>query len=687
MHMRRCTRRRRPRSLSGASHDRVALRQGHDALAHAEVHASNDEDEDEDSTLADHTASVHDLDAIADDSHPIDYFTRLDGEYYLNLIIRHPQYSHISPSVADIVAECPVLYVLDRFAHLAPQPEAVGKQDFAAAGFTSHDRAAPSAILSSTSALMSSPFAARLGTNYCPKDEEILEIKALLVEPTLQLKRLDEKIADLQIAIDRLAAERDVLGAFVDGHKALISPVRRLPLDIVQEIFVACLPTHRNCVMSAAEAPVLLGRICSSWRTISLFTPRLWARLHIAEFSRNNFGSGADLINKKLAQRLEVTEMWLGRAGQCPLSISLQTEIGYDSPPTTPSTSEPRSGQFLQALIAFAPRWQHIILTTPAHMLDEMAHLTAADVPMLQAIGLRPQQRFPPVATKWEMLKSPSISSFSISGNSFSSDFPLQWHRLTELIIDGPAWDTLLTGEGVLQTLSMCPALRSCKLVVNDGAIDGIPLPHSTVDLQFLHTLELDFRRVIARVPRLLERLSLPQLRAFTLHGRVGPQSSFSLAPFFGFWTHLESLHIDSDTFSKPTLLDSVLNLPSSLRQLSILDVIQETEFMSLHDDALALLAPCCPALETVLINGCSAISDAALLTFITARMTGEYRTTLKHIQVKFRRQMTLDILPSLEPFIETGLDVSITYAPPPTFSSFSPWQGLADAPRQPVFW
>ncbi|KAJ6581782.1 hypothetical protein B0H19DRAFT_884580, partial [Mycena capillaripes] len=123
---------------------------------------------------------------------------------------------------------------------------------------------------------MSSPFAAQLGTNYCPKDDEILEIKELLVEPTRRLKRLDDEIADLQKAIRKLAEERDGLDAFVAAHQALISPVRRLPLDIIQDIFIACIPTHRNCVMSASEAPVLLGRICSSWRAISLSTPRIW---------------------------------------------------------------------------------------------------------------------------------------------------------------------------------------------------------------------------------------------------------------------------------------------------------------------------------------------------------------------------------------------------------------------------
>ncbi|KAJ6594624.1 hypothetical protein B0H19DRAFT_907708, partial [Mycena capillaripes] len=123
---------------------------------------------------------------------------------------------------------------------------------------------------------MTSPFASQLGTNYCPKDEEVQEIKNLLLEPTLRLKRLGDEIADLQTAIDKLAEERDTLEAYVEGHRALMSPVRRLPLDIIQEIFIACLPDDHNCVMGASEAPVLLGRICSSWRATSLDTPRLW---------------------------------------------------------------------------------------------------------------------------------------------------------------------------------------------------------------------------------------------------------------------------------------------------------------------------------------------------------------------------------------------------------------------------
>ncbi|KAJ7655674.1 hypothetical protein DFH06DRAFT_992420, partial [Mycena polygramma] len=69
-------------------------------------------------------------------------------------------------------------------------------------------------------------FGYKLGTNYCPNDEEVIEIQGLLVEPTLRLRRLDDEISDLQKAIDELAEERDSLGEYVAAHKALISPVR-----------------------------------------------------------------------------------------------------------------------------------------------------------------------------------------------------------------------------------------------------------------------------------------------------------------------------------------------------------------------------------------------------------------------------------------------------------------------------
>ncbi|KAJ7134875.1 hypothetical protein C8R44DRAFT_609911, partial [Mycena epipterygia] len=280
---------------------------------------------------------------------------------------------------------------------------------------------------------MSSPFAARLGTNYCPKDKEIAEIKALLIESSLRLERLDDEIAGMQKAIDKLTAERDALGAYVEGHKALISPVRQLPLDIIQEIFTACIPTHRNCVMSASEAPVLLGRICSSWRTLSLSTPRLWARLHIVEPTRPHAVTSA-LFEEKLAQRLETTKSWLGRSGQCPLSISL--ECGYP-PHNTPT----HTYRFLRALIPFASRWEHISFTTSQAALETLLRITETDVPILKSVALDQRPYNPPQSVKWgpfAMFHASQIFSFSISAGDLGSnlaELPLRWNQLTCLSI------------------------------------------------------------------------------------------------------------------------------------------------------------------------------------------------------------------------------------------------------------
>ncbi|KAJ6554425.1 hypothetical protein B0H19DRAFT_868891, partial [Mycena capillaripes] len=52
-------------------------------------------------------------------------------------------------------------------------------------------------------------------------------------------------------------------------------PILTLPTEITVEIFTHCLPDE-PCVPRTDTAPLLLGRICRTWREISLATPELW---------------------------------------------------------------------------------------------------------------------------------------------------------------------------------------------------------------------------------------------------------------------------------------------------------------------------------------------------------------------------------------------------------------------------
>ncbi|KAF8157341.1 hypothetical protein K438DRAFT_1479009, partial [Mycena galopus ATCC 62051] len=66
--------------------------------------------------------------------------------------------------------------------------------------------------------------------------------------------------------------KRDQLEDFIDAHMALVSPVRRLPDEVMQEVFLATRPSTRNPALSSDEAPLLLCRICRSWRVIAITT-------------------------------------------------------------------------------------------------------------------------------------------------------------------------------------------------------------------------------------------------------------------------------------------------------------------------------------------------------------------------------------------------------------------------------
>ncbi|KAF8138029.1 hypothetical protein K438DRAFT_1880976, partial [Mycena galopus ATCC 62051] len=308
---------------------------------------------------------------------------------------------------------------------------------------------------------MSSPFASKLGTNYCPLDKEVLEIQALLGDPLSRLQSLDNRIAELQKAIDELAEERTTVRDYVDAHKALLSPIRRFPLDILQEIFVACLPTHRNCVMSATECPVLLGRICSSWRTISLSTPRLWARLHIAEpvpLDRCRHGLG--IYEQKLAQRIEVVTAWLKRSGQCALSVSL---AGHNS---TMFIEHSSTSAMIQALIPLASRWQHISITATSTDLQSLCIITHNDVPMLKTLEMNeiPGLRSIPQWGSFGLIRGPNISSFGYRG---ASDDPsvlrLRWDNLTCFSFLSQSFPPMPTDK-TIELLSRCPRLETCRL-------------------------------------------------------------------------------------------------------------------------------------------------------------------------------------------------------------------------------
>ena len=108
-----------------------------------------------------------------------------------------------------------------------------------------------------------------------------------------------------------------------------------IPPEILAQIFFHCIPCEQYPIPSHNEAPLLLTRISSYWRTLAINTPDLWSAFHI------NY--------KDPAEDIPATNLWLNRSTNRPLSISLAIDFGEQS-----------QQAILDALCRHSNRWRHV---------------------------------------------------------------------------------------------------------------------------------------------------------------------------------------------------------------------------------------------------------------------------------------------------------------------------------------
>ena len=114
------------------------------------------------------------------------------------------------------------------------------------------------------------------------------------------------------------------------------SPISLLiPPEILTQIFFHCIPSEQFPIPSHNEAPLLLTRISSYWRTLAINTPELWSAFHI------NY--------KDPAEDIPATNLWLKRSTNRPLSLSLAIDFG-----------EQNQQAILDALCRHSNRWKHV---------------------------------------------------------------------------------------------------------------------------------------------------------------------------------------------------------------------------------------------------------------------------------------------------------------------------------------
>jgi hypothetical protein len=321
-------------------------------------------------------------------------------------------------------------------------------------------------------------------SNVLPAENELPTLFSFINNEAIKLESLELELKRLQEVYFNLESQRNDLSRVIEAHRGYISPIRRIPDDIVREIMVRCLPSdpapsHTNRHM----APMLLTHICRRWRSIAYSTPRLWSSLCVSfRGLRDDSFSGKSISSLAVIWEEDTNTMrwWLAMAGGCSLQLSFRNSPEYYSrefrispEDHTPNKATICVDQFLDFLLKTSHRWASIDLipACEGHSLPVrfVAKAFSQNLPLIKFIKIKLKV----IYREWvnilesNALLSPKLEQLTLrlSLGSFSkfTDFPAKpWSRLTSLTLIFKSGHDIDDG---IQTLYICEALERVVLL------------------------------------------------------------------------------------------------------------------------------------------------------------------------------------------------------------------------------
>ncbi|KAJ3496744.1 hypothetical protein NMY22_g19771 [Coprinellus aureogranulatus] len=394
------------------------------------------------------------------------------------------------------------------------------------------------------------PLSPRLHSNYVPSDQEVQILRRIIRDREASSTALAQQINYTSAALAIMQAQQAADRAFIEENAMVLSPIRRVPADVLSRIFFTYLEvmdppqqpfsTHKFGI-SHRHPSVVLSHVCSRWRSLALRTQQLWADMHIQMPSLAIFFNWDKLDEatvygiwcRKVDAWHENVGRWLGRSLSCPIKLHLDTSCcGLHEtavPPQYLSNVSRDYEQMVHRLFDLADRLQNLTL-----IFDDINGITRCMVSLFD----RPY-----------------------------SNFPLL-ERVSVYICDGY--------EAHTETLPCVTRLTSCSLLAapslrevnlegpwGDIATANAGSTSSSALYGAITTLTMDTRVVGTREPPTAEHLlailrSLPNLTSITVHLRKTPAISQMTIPMIH--PNLRSMALKGR--SVPNGLAAALTLP-----------------------------------------------------------------------------------------------------------------------------
>ncbi|TEB37043.1 hypothetical protein FA13DRAFT_1787307 [Coprinellus micaceus] len=429
------------------------------------------------------------------------------------------------------------------------------------------------------------PFAQHLDTNYVPTSQELDELKALVAERELVIDGIDAEMVELE-------RKRTVNAQYAQRLRALSTPVRRLPDDILLSIFFELLALAKP--WPAPHPSVAASHVCRRWRRLALGTPLLWMRIEIRLTStslwdkvygvkdsldiRDYVEPYLSLCLRSLRSLEERVRMFKQRSSGCPLQ--LQAVVHDNARLRSRSFVDPWSEMFepLAKLISDpTTRWVNVSLDLAVSPQSSLAlhflrmPIASSGLGMqnatirLQAWSTIPEARWKAVLPEGKLdLRLAQLQSFSIRmAYADMSHIQTSWDSLTTLTFGSPSPSSTFLPLEALLILRLTPNLIHCTIHLSFATSHASP-PLDSLTLGHLESLA-----IIGDVPprAFAEALNIPALRSLRTDRATGVVEDAN-AGSVCLWverygTRLKEFSVASSSLTNPAIASALKNLPN----------------------------------------------------------------------------------------------------------------------------
>lgn len=329
-----------------------------------------------------------------------------------------------------------------------------------------------------------------------PSASEAMFIKKEISSIHTSMSHIDEQLPRLKDFICQLTDRRDKLSALFHQDKALIAPVRRIPVEVLAEVFQYCVcwGAEDGCdTFERANMPLVLGHVCTHWRSIAVSTPKLWSNINVS-----GDPSWKRLCNGRIKPQNTRTSIWVERSGAAPLSIYIPYIERWDGEDDTEVLS-----QVFKIIAPSSNRWKSLAIEVyEPHAILPYAPMFKNKLSNLRHLALyRRRLRDPEHAWINFFQNVPSLCSLELR-SILPVRVKLPWSQLTRFKgHDFPR-------ENCIYILRHCTNLVSCSFLgVNEPLTS---YPHHTNLIQHDRLRNL----FVNAVGNLLDHFTLPELRS-----------------------------------------------------------------------------------------------------------------------------------------------------------------------------